>query len=341
MSERGSHAGSRLASAAALALLTPLLLVVTAAGEARAHPLAPALLEIRELGDGAAVTWKTPAFGAPGARLRPLLPPGCEATTKPRTTADDTTLSETWSVACGGLAGARLGVDGLDRANTQALLRLVFADGRVVSTVLTARQPSFTVPREPQPLTVAADYARLGIEHIATGADHLLFVLGLLLLIPATGTLARAITGFTLGHSITLSLAALGWASVPSRPIELCIALSVLALAIELTRADRATLLRRFPWAVAAAFGLLHGLGFAGALREIGLPAADLPLALFSFNGGIELGQLAFVAAILAAGGALRRLPLRMPRWAPQVPVYAMGSLAVLWTLQRAAALLP
>jgi hypothetical protein len=309
-----------------------------------AHPLAPSLLELREQGSGRVeVTWKTPAVAAPGERLRPLLPSTCAALTPPQPRGgDDLAIAVARTLECPtGLSGSRLGVEGLDAAGTQALLRLVLADGRVVQTVLTARAPAFTVPGRSHPLRVAADYLALGVEHIAGGADHLLFVLGLLLLLPAARSLALAITGFTLGHSVTLSLAALGYASLPSGPIEVCIALSVLALALELTRERRATILRRFPWAAAAAFGLLHGLGFAGALRDVGLPSSEVPLALLSFNGGIEIGQLAFVGALLAVARAFARLPLRLPRWSPQLPAYAMGSLAVFWSLQRAAALLP
>src|SRR5262249_3347164 len=156
----------------------------------------------------------------------------------------------------------------------------------------------------------------------------LLFVLGLLLLVPGVGALVRTITAFTAGHSITLSLVALGVGSVPSRPVELLIALTVLALAVELGR-PATTFARRFPWAMALAFGLLHGLGFAGALREVGLPAGAVPLALFSFNAGIELGQLAFVATILVVGLAARRVRGgHLPGWTDLVPAYTIGSLA-------------
>ena len=179
----------------------------------------------------------------------------------------------------------------------------------------------------------------LGIEHILTGPDHLLFVFGLLLLLATTtGLLVQTITAFTLGHSITLSAAALGLTSVPSRPVEVLIAVSVLALAVELARdSDRPTLMRRFPWVIALGFGLLHGFGFAGALAEAGLPPGDIPLALVSFNAGIELGQLAFVATVLAAAAlAARWLPALAPR-AHRPAVYGMGILAAFWCFERVA----
>jgi hypothetical protein len=148
----------------------------------------------------------------------------------------------------------------------------------------------------------------------------------------------QTITAFTLGHSITLSAAALGLATVPSRPVEVLIALSVLALAVELARDPREpTWLRRFPWMMALAFGLLHGFGFAGALAEAGLPAGQIPLALVSFNGGIELGQLAFVAAVLALGVLARRAAPGLAAGSTRVAVYAMGILAAYWCFERVA----
>ena len=171
--------------------------------------------------------------------------------------------------------------------------------------------------------------------------DHLLFVFGLLLLCSASRLLVQTITAFTVGHSLTLSAAVLGLATVPSRPLEVLIAASVLALAVELARhVDGPTWLRRFPWAMAVAFGLLHGFGFAGALAEAGLPPDDVPLALVSFNGGIELGQLAFVGAVLVAGALVgRRLPAMATR-GTRVAVYAMGVLSAYWCLERVAVLL-
>src|SRR5207249_1146814 len=185
---------------------------------------------------------------------------------------------------------------------------------------------------------VVRGYVTLGIEHILTGPDHLLFVFGLLLLVSASRLLVKTITAFTLGHSLTLSAAALHFANVPSRPIEVLIAASVLTLAVELARdAGRPTMLRRFPWAMAVAFGLLHGFGFAGALAEAGLPPGDVPLALLCFNVGIELGQLAFVGALLAAGALLGRWVPVMAERSARVAVYAMGMLSAFWCFERLA----
>jgi hydrogenase/urease accessory protein HupE len=205
--------------------------------------------------------------------------------------------------------------------------------------VLRAGSDSFVVPERERAFDVLRSYAALGIEHILLGLDHLLFVFGLLLLVGRrSAALVKTITAFTAGHSVTLSLAALGLVRVPQAPVELLIALSVFALAVELARPDRGAVGRR-PWVMALLFGLLHGLGFAAALAQVGLPETDIPLALFSFNVGIEIGQLAFVAVIVAGRHWLARPLARLPRWSEAVPIYTLGCLAAYWCFERAAAL--
>jgi hydrogenase/urease accessory protein HupE len=195
-------------------------------------------------------------------------------------------------VECAGdsLIGKAFGVEGLAAAKTDALLRLELRDGSEIDTVLRSSRPSFTVPAHPEPLDVARRFATLGFDHIASGYDHLLFVLGLLLLVQGTRALIATISAFTLGHSVTLTLAVLGVTNVPSAPVEVLIAFSVFILATELAR-GRATRARGARWlcAMAALFGLLHGLGFAGMLSEVGLPSGAIPLALACFNLGIVL----------------------------------------------------
>ncbi|MCW5891187.1 MAG: HupE/UreJ family protein [bacterium] len=197
-----------------------------------------------------------------------------------------------------------------------------------------------TIPARPTARTVLGDYGRLGVRHILSGPDHLLFVFGLVLLGGTLRRVAGTVTAFTLGHSVTLSLAALGLADVPAAPVEVLIALSVWVLALEVARPPaRRGAIARWPWIAAGGFGLLHGLGFAAALREAGLPSGDVPLALVGFNGGVELGQLAFVVAVLAVLAAGRRLPLPAPGWLRAAPVTAMGALATYWCLERVAVL--
>jgi hypothetical protein len=317
--------------------------VLVLATRVSAHPLSPALLELRELGAGQVeVTWRRSILKLPGAdETRPVLPAGCVASAPERTTEDDEAITATWSADCGtgGLVGTRLAIEGLGRAMSDALIRVTLADGRTLRAVVNERDPSFTVPARESKAAVVRSYASLGVHHILSGIDHLLFIFGLLLLVPSRRLLLATITAFTIGHSVTLSFAALGVTDVPVAPVEVLIALSIYVLAVDLAREHPTndTLLRRRPWLVALLFGLLHGMGFAGALKEVGLPQEEIPLALFSFNGGIEAGQLAFVAGVLAVRYAVRPVVAVLPVWFRRVPVYAMGSLAVFWMFERAA----
>lgn len=311
---------------------------------ASAHPLAPALLELTEsAAHSVAVHWKTSIWKQAGVTLEPALPAGCVAIDEKQVEVDATSVTATWSAECsGGLAGGTVSVNGLDRSETDVLLRVTLMDGRSLQSILRRGDSAFTIPRQPTGVSVLYAYARLGLRHILGGFDHLLFVFGLLLLVPARGALVKTVTAFTAGHSVTLSLAALGYTMVPSAPVELAIAMTILALAVELSRPPGSgpSLMRRRPWLMAFAFGLLHGLGFAAALREIGLPAGEIPAALFSFNAGIELGQLLFVAAVLFFSRPLISLRDTLPACTLRLPVYAMGTLAAFWTIERATTLL-
>ena len=324
--------------------LAALVLALAAAGSAAAHPLEPSLLEIREVAPGSVeVAWTTPPRRVPGVAPRVVLPEGCRSGTAPVESGDAERIIMRWTAACDfdALVGQRLSVTDLADARSEVLVRLVSADGRLVQGVLTGDVSEMTVPAEPSWLDVARAYVWLGVEHILGGIDHLAFVLGLVLLVGGRSFLP-AITAFTVGHSVTLSLAVLGFVHVPQRPIEVLIAASVFVLALELVRVDGAprSLLARKPWLMAGVFGLLHGFGFAGALADVGLPAGDVPLALGSFNLGIELGQIAVVLPVLAVLRIARGPQARPLRWARVVPAYAIGSLAFFWMLERAAILL-
>lgn len=189
----------------------------------------------------------------------------------------------------------------------------------------------------------AKRYLRLGIEHILEGVDHLLFVLALLIMVHQGWRLVKTITAFTVAHSITLGLATLGYVHVPPAPVEASIALSIVFLCVEIVHAARGRvgITYRYPWVVAFAFGLLHGLGFAGALAEIGLPPAEIPQALLFFNLGVEVGQLLFVFAVLALLWLLGKLPVRWPVWLRLVPTYAIGGVAMFWFIERLQGVLP
>lgn len=330
-----------------LGLLAGALLIalgVLAGAPARAHQFAPALLEIEELSAGeAAVGWKQPAVRVQGSQLRPVLPVECEGIGDPEVQKEGTGVRARWRIRCpGGLTGKSVGVEGIAGSQADVLLRVTLRDGRRIRHVLKAEAPSFAIDADGSRAGVFKDYAALGVEHILLGWDHLLFVLALVLLVGWGRSLVWTITSFTAGHSVTLALASLGVVHVPQAPVEAAIALSIYFLAVELTsvRKGERTLTQRAPWAVAASFGLLHGLGFAGALAEVGLPTAEIPLALFSFNVGIELGQLAFVGAVLLAAAALRGVPVAWPRWAKALPAYGIGAMAVLWFLERAVSLM-
>lgn len=241
------------------------------------------------------------------------------------------------------MTGQRIVIDGLSATFTDVLVRLEGSDGTTQVARLTPSAPAFVVEAEPSRIRVAGTYLRLGVEHILGGIDHLLFVLALLIIVRGWGSLLKTITAFTLAHSVTLALAALGFVRVPSAPVEAVIALSILFLAAEIVhgRQGRPGLTEQFPWVVAFTFGLLHGFGFAGALMEIGLPEQSIPLALLFFNVGVELGQLLFIAIAVTIGAILRRIAAPWPVWAWRLPAYAIGSLAAFWTIQRVTAFWP
>ncbi len=302
-----------------------------------AHPLAPSMLRLDEVAPGRVeVTWKTPAQRVPGSRLRPVLPASCQPATKPEIRQDQAAYVTQWPLDCAGsLAGMELGVDGMAESMTDVVVYVDLHDGRTFRTILAAGRPRWTVPAVESPSEVFATYVRFGFEHILSGVDHLAFVLALLLLV-GTRRVAGVVTAFTLGHSVTLALSALDVVRVQQRPVEILIALSIALAAREVVRAadDRPVAFARLPSVMAAIFGLLHGLGFAGALREVGLPQEAIPLALLSFNLGIEIGQLAFVLVVL--------LPLAVlgsaTSWARRVRLagaYGIGSLAFYWVFER------
>lgn len=304
---------------------------------ATAHQFAPALLELRERGgDEVSARWKQPAIQVQGSSLRPILPGGCRGVSNPVVRRDGTGMEAQWIIHCaGGIGGLAVGAEGIESSGANVLVRLERLDGRRYSRVLTPDAPTYRIPEEPDWADVAGSYAGLGLQHILSGYDHLLFVLGLTLLVGFGRRLAWTITAFTLGHSITLALAVLGFVEFPTHWIEVGIAASLYFLALELAGVLSRSLLRDHSWSIAGLFGLLHGLGFAGALAEVGLPSADIPLALLSFNVGIELGQLFFVGVVLLGAWITARFSPAVVRPLRLAPAYAIGSLAVLWMLER------
>ena len=286
-------------------------------------------------------TWKVPARGDYRLAIQPSYPQFCRQIGEAMTAQADSAFIERGHIRCDKpLAGSRILIRGLEATQTDVLVRIEGADRAVETERLTPSQPDFIVPAKPSRLAVLWTYFRLGVEHILTGVDHLLFVLCLVLLVRDVRMLLATVTAFTVAHSITLAAATLGFVSVRSAPVEATIALSIVFLASELLRdpAQRSDITQYYPWLVAFSFGLLHGLGFAGALAEVGLPHGEIPLALFSFNVGVEFGQLAFIATALSEI-YLGRLAVRhTPVWAPRVTAYAIGCIASYWVFERLAA---
>ncbi len=318
-------------------LLLAILLLVPAL-QAEAHRFAPSLLRLFEVADNEyQVIWKTPAQRVSQVPLVPRFPAQCRGGTDNPGSLEGTGVISSWRLACdASLVGETLAVSGLGENSASVLLSIETRDGLYYQSLLNSDQPSFTVPAEPTALEVMREYTWLGAEHIWGGIDHLLFVFGLLLLVGWGKRLIWTVTAFTVGHSITLSLVTLGFFEYPVALVEFLIALSIFMLALDLARPDDKGLFRRYPWWLAGGFGLLHGMGFAGALAEVGLPQSELPLALLFFNIGIELGQLAFIAVVAAIGAALMRLPAaEIPAWRT-VPVYVLGSLSAMWCIERA-----
>jgi len=307
---------------------------------AAAHPLAPSLLEARSVGEGRfELLWRVPLPRARGAQTRVRIPEDCREATVPSTADNERSIETRWHIDCGaqGLVGREFLIEGLV-APLSAVVRVVFADGRRVDGLVTASHPRFVVPAAPDTATMLREYVRLGVVHIATGFDHLLFVFGLILLSSTARGLLATVTAFTVGHSVTLALAAFGLVRVPSMPIEFAIALSVFLVAVEVARRMETNAPpAKGPWLFAAGFGLLHGMGFASALNHTGMEGSGLVGALLAFNAGIELGQLGFVLIVAASGLALRRMFPAPPPWALRLPVYAMGTLAAYWCFDRAA----
>jgi hypothetical protein len=308
---------------------------------ADSHEVRPAYLALEEVAPGEFdVLFKTPMRGDMRLDLNVVFSGKVEALTPVVSRATGDAMIQTWRIrTMEPFAGQSVLIDGLQTTMTDALFRAGFADGGIFVERLTPGSPQATIPASQSALEVAATYVGQGIEHILFGFDHLLFVAALLLIIGDWRVLIKTITAFTIAHSITLTLATLGYVSLPSGPVEALIALSILLVAAEAVRMRRGetSLAVTWPWVVAFAFGLLHGFGFAGALEELGLPRGDIPLALFSFNVGVEVGQLIFVAALLLVVAAVRRV-VAIPKEMLVAPAYAIGIIAAFWVIERVGA---
>jgi len=310
---------------------------------ALAHEARPAYLELTEtLPDRYDVVWRTPVSADQRLPVVLHLPDGTSTVVGPQLREYVDSVVERRIIALpGGLGGKRIEFVGLQATITDVLVRVQTRDGERSTTLIHPSRPWLEVTPARGTFVVAGAYLAHGIEHILLGYDHLLFVLALILIVPNLRGLIATVTAFTVAHSITLALATLGAVHLPGPPVEAAIALSILLLACEIARpsAGQPSLTSRWPWLVAFSFGLLHGFGFASALSEIGLPRGDIPLALFTFNLGVEIGQLVFIAAVLALLAAVQRMPvpLSLAHRARPALTYAIGTVAAFWFVERLA----
>ena len=327
--------------------LVLLLCMSLAAAAAHADVFRPAYLQLQQLdAETYDVTWKIPALDAQTTlKVNPLFPPGAQEV-GPRSSVYLTGAAvRRWRAHVpGGLEGKPVEFAGLAATGLDVLVRVERADGTEQLARILPVEPTFTLRPSPGALEVIATYTKLGIEHILTGVDHLLFVLALMLIVRSRRRLVVTITAFTAAHSITLALATLGVVHVPGPPVEAMIALSIVFVASEILRMrqGREGLAASKPWVIAFCFGLLHGLGFAGALAEVGLPQNAIPLALLFFNVGVEIGQLMFIATVTSVVALTSRLMrgYPQPRWTVASAAYLIGGVASYWVVERIGAFL-
>ena len=337
-------AGSRSWSRPKFSLVGLLATLIMATSIACAHEIRPAYLQIDEVAPGRyQILWRTPVLSGMRLPVMLQLPDEIHQVTAPTVQELSDSLVEHRLVDAGpgGLAGKRIEFLGLQATITDALVRVQMLDGTRSTTLVHPSHPWVEIATSQGPLGVAGAYLLHGVEHILFGFDHLLFVLGLILIVRSTRMLLLTVTGFTVAHSITLSLATLGVLHIPAPPVEACIALSILLLANEILRRQRGkpSLIASLPWAVAFSFGLLHGLGFASALIDIGLPQGDVPLALLTFNVGVEVGQLSFIAAILGVMQLAKQFRISdvFEFRLRTVTAYGVGTVAAFWFIERLA----
>ncbi len=305
-----------------------------------AHELQPGSLEIRQLTfDRYELIWRAPIYYDKPHPAILQTPDSWQTIGNPsvRQLSDSALHRRIVQVPGGDINGEIIRFSGLEATITDVFVRISWLNAVQTTAIARPGQPWFKIEGLRSSWQVASDYTMLGIDHILSGYDHLVFVLALILMVSGWRRLLLTVTAFTLAHSITLAAATLGLVWVPGAPIEAMIALSILFLASELIKLERGhtSLTARYPWVVAFVFGLLHGLGFAGALAEVGLPSHEIPLALLTFNVGVELGQLMFVAVVLLLIAILRRTRQQWPFWIRQLPAYGIGGLSAFWVIER------
>ncbi|CUK17278.1 HupE / UreJ protein [Ruegeria denitrificans] len=307
------------------------------------HALDPGYLDLRQLTQNTwQVLWRVPDVNGQPMRIDASLPMVCTPAQGPQPIFDSVAWVTSWVTLCKtDLMGHPITIKGLEGQNNDVLLRVQPLKSAIATLRFTPAEPTVLLPQNPNTWSVFTNYFWLGFEHILEGWDHLLFVFALFILVRNPWRLVGAVTAFTVAHSVTLALATLGVLRVPAAPVEAIIALSILFLALEILkhRDGQFRLSEQYPWIVCFCFGLLHGLGFAGALSEIGLPSQDIPAALLAFNLGVEAGQLIFVTS-LSLGIYLWRQVTRFESSqligpARSITGYAIGCVSVYWLVER------
>ncbi len=314
-------------------------LLVALAQTAKADELRPGYLEFtQQSASDWKLVWKAPMRGGVTPATQPVLPAGCAVRGTPQHEMAAQSFLTISAVRCiRAVSGSKIGLTGFDASQTDVLVRVAPLGRPVQAMRLTAAEPLAEIRAKPDGWQVARTYFVTGVGHILFGYDHLLFVVALVLLLRRGLAVAKAVTAFTVAHSITLIGTTLGLFGLPQRPVEAVIALSIIFLAVEIIKKhpDAPGLSERLPWLVAFLFGLLHGFGFAGALNEIGLPESDVPTALLTFNLGVEAGQLVIVFGTLALLAAIKRFLQPFERPALVTSTYAIGITASFWLFER------
>ncbi len=316
-----------------------ILLALAGASPAHGDELRPGYLELTQNGPSRwHMVWKAPIREGLATSAYPSIPPICRTETTQKSVVSGALIAVSELSCRAPLAGYQVGLTGLDASFTDALVRIAPLDAPVQAARLTAGVPMTVVQARAGRGQIARTYFKLGVEHILAGYDHLLFVLSLVLLLRGGWTIAKTVTAFTVAHSLTLIATTLHLFAADRKPVEICIALSIVFLAVEIVKSTPAAprLSERLPWLVAFVFGLLHGFGFTGALAEIGLPDGEVPIALLTFNLGVEVGQLLIVAAGLAALNLLRRYASQRDFVVRRITAYGIGSIAAFWMIERA-----
>ncbi|MBW2476595.1 MAG: HupE/UreJ family protein [Deltaproteobacteria bacterium] len=310
--------------------------------QAQAHESQPGMLELNQLTDTRfEVVWRAPIYYGKPHPAQLELPDKWQIIGNPtfRQLSDSALHRLIVEVPNGSIDRSVVRFPGLESTITDVFIVMTRLDNSQMTQVVRPTEPFAELRGERSWYVSSKEYLVLGLNHILTGVDHLLFVLGLLLIVSCRWMLLKTITAFTIAHSITLAIATLGYASAPGPPLNAAIALSILFLGPEIVRVWRGqtSFTIRHPWVVAFAFGLLHGFGFASGLTTNGLPSAEIPVALLLFNVGVEIGQLFFVAIIILLERSFRMLEIHWPRWAEAMPAYTIGGLGAFWTIQRVA----